>query len=90
MAVGDRHGHAGFIDAQPGSHRGERAVGAMIGAGQQTAHPALLAADGRRGGAPPRFFPVGTDHDRAFAHGLEADKDKTHAPESLEEPECHR
>ena len=36
MAVGDRHGHAGLIDAEPGSHRGERAVRAMIGAGQQS------------------------------------------------------
>ena len=44
MAVGDRHGHAGLVDAEPGSHRGERAVRAMIGAGQQTAHPALLGS----------------------------------------------
>ena len=44
--VGDRHGHAGFVDAEPCSHRRERAVGAMIGAGQQSG--ASGVACGRR------------------------------------------
>ena len=79
VTVGDRHGHACFIDAQPGSHLGERAVRAVIGAGQQTAQsdaacsrPATWSG-GRRDSS--RLAPIITG---PHAVGLEADEDETH------------